>query len=121
MATWPVSVPTSCNIDTLNEQDDDVLARFKPEVGVEKLRQRTNLVIQLITYQKVMTTTQWDALLSFYRVDCKQGALAFNGTHPRKGTAVVAQWTQKPVMTTMASRTYVNVSIAYTVLPINAP
>lgn len=121
MATWPVSVPTSCNLNTLNEQDEDVLARFKPEVGVEKLRQRTNLLIQLITYEKVMTTTQWDALLSFYRTDCKNGALAFNGTHPRKGAAIVAQWTSKPVMASMDSHAFVNVSIAYTILPINAP
>jgi hypothetical protein len=121
MATWPASVPTSCNITSLDEQDDDVLARFKPEVGVEKLRQRTNLVIQPITYEKVLTTTQWDALLSFYRVDCKNGALAFTGTHPRKGTTIVAQWTQKPTMRTLDSHTLVNVSISYTVLPINAP
>ena len=121
MATWPTTVPTSCNISSLNEQDDDVLARFKPEVGVEKLRQRTSLTIQMITYEKVMTLTQWNALMTFYRVDCKQGALAFSGTHPRKGTAVVAQWTQKPSMQSMDSATYVNVSIAYTILPLNAP
>lgn len=121
MATWPVAVPTSCAIDSLVEQDDDMLARFQPDVGTEKLRQRTNLIVQPITYTKVMTLTQWDALLSFYRTDCKNGSLAFTGTHPRKGTSIVAQWVKAPAMQTMESNVFVNVSISYKILPINAP
>jgi hypothetical protein len=101
--------------------DMDVLARFQPEVGDEIVRQRTNLVIQEIKYQKTMTTTAWDALLTFYRVDCKNGSLAFNGTHPRKGTAIVAKFTSCPTMQTMDSHLHVQASIAYRVLPINAP
>jgi hypothetical protein len=120
MAAWPGTVPTSANIETLTEVDKDALLSFSPDVGPDKRRPRTTLTTQLITYEKVMTQAQWDALLSFYRTTLKQGSSAFTTTHPRTQASIVAMFTEKPGMRAL-SNAFVNVSISLTVLPINAP
>src|SRR6516165_1195006 len=102
---WPAAVPTSCDIGTLQEADQDELVRWKPEYGIEKLRRRTSMVIATVKYQRTMTLVAWDALQSFYRLSCQNGALAFTGTHPRTGAAISAQWTAMPTMRTMGSHT----------------
>jgi len=117
---WPGTVPTSCDIVTLQEMDQDELVRWKPEYGLEKLRRRTSMVIATIKYQRTMTLVAWDALQSFYRLSCQNGALAFTGTHPRTGAAISAQWTAMPTMRTMGSHTVCIVAIEYAVLPVNA-
>ena len=117
MPTWPSSVPFTCDINSLKEADLDVTARFKPDWGIEKLRPRSSSYIQTLSYTKVLTLAQWDNLLTFYRFDCKNGTQTFTSTHPRKGTAMTAQFSGIPEMQTLDSALVVRAAISLTLLP----
>jgi hypothetical protein len=114
---WPSAVPFTCDINSLTESDQDVLVRFKPDFGLEKLRPRTSTYISIIKYQKVLTTTQWDILMAFYRSDCKNGSQQFTTNHPRTSVAITAQFNTMPTMRSLDSSKVVQATIELIVTP----
>lgn len=87
MATWPVAVPDVGLIAGYTERPENNLARFQPEVGPAKLRRRSSIISTILTFSQIMTYTQYDALITFYQTDIKDGSLEFTRNHPRTGVS----------------------------------
>lgn len=115
---WPASVPQGGSLNNYNEEDQDSTLEFPVEVGLPRRRARTTLVTPLITYDSVMTWTQWDALLVFYRTDCKRGTLEFTRDHPRTAAAITCTFASKP-KAAVIDNSYCRVAIALTLIPQN--
>ena len=109
---WPVGVPESALISGYSEQVEDNVARFQPEVGPAKLRRRTSFSQTVYQFGLIMTTTEYDSLLTFYRTTLKDGTLSFKRKHPRTQVASKTFLFMKPPTSVPVSATLMSVSLA---------
>lgn len=83
MPDWPSSLP-DCVLDAdYQEQPENNLAEFAPEVGPPLRRRRTSINSSLIQAAIVLADDEVDTLLDFYKDDLKDGSLSFTWVHPR--------------------------------------
>jgi len=85
MPTWPGAVPDNGLIAGYSERTEDNVARFQPEVGPAKLRRRSSVPTTVLQFSQIMTFVAYDALVTFYQTDLKDGTLSFTRNHPRTG------------------------------------
>lgn len=82
-AAWPASVPQFSLQQSYGEQPERNVIEFTPEVGPPMSRRRTSISTDIIDFETIMTFDEYDALVSFYRTDLKDGVLPFLRGHPR--------------------------------------
>lgn len=97
-AAWPGTVPLTADSDAYGEQPERNVVSFTPEVGPPTERPRSTISSDLLSFSKVMTFTQYDTLIAFYRTDLKQGTQPFTRPHPRNvsGPSLTFKFTEVP-------------------------
>lgn len=85
---WPVDVPQKALIDGYNEENQSILAEFKPEIGMPLLSRRASEEVEQITFQTIMTMDQYEELKDWRRNTLKSGALPFQRYHPRNSAVL---------------------------------
>lgn len=85
MPTWPATLPQKLP-HRLQERGVDGRESFQPDAGPPIAVRRFTATPRTIAFDLVLTTTQKDALETFYRTTLKEGALEFDWTNPATST-----------------------------------
>jgi hypothetical protein len=96
MAVWPPTLPQSPMIEGYTESAPEGLLRTQMETGPAKLRRRYTSAPRRFMLRVALTKAQVETLDSFFVNTCALGALDFDWTHPRTGSAVTYRWVSKP-------------------------
>ena len=80
---WPADVPQAALEQGYNETPERYIEEFRPQAGLPTLRRRTSIKSDLVTFASLMTFTEYDALMVFYRVQLGNGTSTFMRRHPR--------------------------------------
>jgi hypothetical protein len=80
--SWPIDVNQNHLLGTINDQPDDNVARYAPEVGPPKLRRRTSIGVDTVAFDQICTRAEWISLKRWYR-DVLREALSFFRKNPR--------------------------------------
>lgn len=84
MASWPTTLPTYPLRESLSVQKQDNRQVFQPEVGDMKVRRRYSSVLKDFNVSLKLTSTQRDALDTFYDTTLTDGVDTFTHTDPQK-------------------------------------
>lgn len=79
---WPVTVNQDALRDSYQEQIEDNVQRFKPDVGPSIDLSRTVTAQQTITFQNWFTSDEYADLTDWYINTLKNGVLTFDRQHP---------------------------------------
>lgn len=86
MATWPTSLPQRVDANNYKESTKSGTLRSQPDTGPFKSRPRMTLAPDSFELQiSHLTSTQADALMSFFKNTCAMGSIPFDWVHPRTG------------------------------------
>ena len=80
---WPVTVPDELSVEGYGEGLADNLVRTDTSSGPEKRRPRSSISERQIQGKIVMTSAEYDDLITFYIDTLGHGALTFNFLDPR--------------------------------------
>lgn len=80
MPTWPASLPKKVLAGSHEWQPEDNVDAFSPSQGRPITRRTYTGTVTSEAFDLVMTRTQCDTLLAFWRDDCKDGSLAFTAS-----------------------------------------
>src|SRR5689334_807629 len=94
MPTWPGTLPTKPQRNSFRYGAVSNVISFGTDVGPGKVRRRSTARIKKATGAFWMTEAQLATFQSFFEVDLKDGALAFDWPDPI--TAVTASWRFDP-------------------------
>lgn len=97
MPSWPATLP-EFNADSYSEEDADGLVRTQMDAGPEFRRRRFTAVPTRITTSLLLTDTQTDTLLTFYRDTLAGGSLPFDWDHPRTEASVSMRFNSFPTI-----------------------
>lgn len=96
MATWPTSLPQQALLDGYQEQAMDNVVRSSVDQGPEMTRPRYTAAPVDFSVSLILTSTQCDALDSFYDATLNFGTTAFDWLHPRTGAAASLSFRARP-------------------------
>lgn len=99
MPTWPTAggFPQAPRVLSWKRQYQDIVTEFKPEVGPARLRKRVTGGVYLCQASFVLSEPQRNTLESFWRVDCKEGALSFLWRDPDDPSVIRSwEWADRP-------------------------
>lgn len=96
MPAWPGSVNQLAYRDSFAEDQEHDKAVFQPEVGDPVERVRSSIARDILSWNGRGTLTEFDALKSFYRTDCKMGVLTVTRNDPLRGTSGTFKWVEPP-------------------------
>lgn len=99
---WPVSLPTAMRIRDLNGAFGDGMIRTQMDAGPAKQRPRFTAAPAPYSGSMLMSGTQLQTLLSFYRTTLVMGADSFEWTDPLTGSAAMVRMTAPPRVTSLA-------------------
>lgn len=89
-AVWPSGqIPLRALQSSYAEQPENNRLKYEPELGPPKLRRRSTVRADTISFETHMTQAQYDALMTFYTADLENGTLTFTRQHPRTFAADV--------------------------------
>lgn len=95
MPAWPGTLPPALARGWSAELPDGA-RRTAMDAGPAKTRLDSDAAVQRETLQFRLTAAQLATLDSFFRVDCKKGALAFTYTHPIWGALGAVKFAGAP-------------------------
>lgn len=96
MPTWPLTLPAAPLAEGFRETMPATTVRTEMEAGPAKVRRRTTAGVGRLSMAYLMSAAQVATLESFVTHDLAGGALPFNFTHPRRGTAVRCRFARLP-------------------------
>ncbi|MCK6475317.1 MAG: hypothetical protein L6Q35_00630 [Phycisphaerales bacterium] len=99
---WPVSLPTAMRIRDLNGAFGAGMIRTQMDAGPAKQRPRFTAAPAPYSGSMLMSGTQLQTLLSFYRTTLVMGADSFEWTDPLTGSAAMVRMTAPPRVTSLA-------------------
>lgn len=82
MTTWPATLPSSPQINSLSGGPEDSVLRTKNDVGPMVMRNRFTGVCYRYQFSLLMTLAQVNILNAFFRDDLGNGALPFDFPDP---------------------------------------
>lgn len=85
MATWPLTLPQYVDQDGYTQTITNPLLRTDMEAGPAKVRLRYTAVPEEFNISLVMTKTQFEAFVTFFKRDIHYGADIFTWKHPVTG------------------------------------
>lgn len=94
--TWPATLPQVLLLEGMQEQSPNVTVRTSMDAGPAKVRRRFSAGVRNFQGRLVLTTEQVETLDVFHQETLLGGAVAFDWTHPRKGTAVAMRIIEPP-------------------------
>lgn len=97
MQSWPSNLP-DLNVDGFSEVDADAVVRFATEAGPEHVRQRYTAVVSQLSNTLVLSGSEVETLLAFFRVTLARGAVPFDWVNPRTEAAVVMRMKGPPAI-----------------------
>lgn len=107
-AAWPGTVNQIVNQDSFNEAPERNVISFQPEVGPPIERRRTSISSNVFAFTQWYTSTEYDALVDFYRTTLLDGVLTFTRNHPRTGVSATFKFTDVPkIVSLMGGLTFV--------------
>lgn len=89
MTTWPLTLPQSFLVDSLQEEPGDNVVTSQNEAGPKKTRQRYTAVEDPISGSMLLTIAQYAIFKTFFQETISHGAVAFNMPDPHGGTMSV--------------------------------
>lgn len=95
IAEWPSTLPL-LNVDGYAEQDTSGIIRTPMDAGPDFVRRRFTAVQTQIANNLVLTNTEYNTLLSFYRATLFGGVAPFEWTHPRTEATVEMRFLNQP-------------------------
>ena len=98
---WPDGVPLGVIPGTYTEKPERNVATFTPPNAQEKDRNRTKFKSVAVAFSQWFSSTEYDALIAFYRVTLGQGLLPFTRPHPRTGATCKFKFTDAPQLGTV--------------------
>lgn len=101
MATvaWPSAslVPTKIEQSGYSERPSKFVRSFQPDAGPPLISRKSGTsLVYIAGMTSQLTSTQWDALLTFYSTTCLSGANLFTRPHPRTLATITCQWVEAP-------------------------
>lgn len=97
-AAWPATVPQWHLHTSYSERPQRNVASFQPDSGIAIERRRSSVSTDDMAYDLALDSTQYDALLTFYRDTLKDGTLPFTRQHPRTGEDITCKFTEAPAL-----------------------
>jgi|ADurb_Leu_02_Slu_FD_contig_41_16848_length_484_multi_1_in_0_out_0_1 hypothetical protein len=115
--SWPNALPQNLLSEGYNESLRDNVLRSTPDAGPAKVRRRATAGVKPVSGRQALTTTELQALITFYETDLLDGSLRFSWTSPIDGTtAVEMRFTSPPSWSAIEPGLW-DVAIAVEVLP----
>lgn len=96
MPNWPSTLPDDLIAQQYRETLPDLVLEFATDVGPPRRRAVALDGPTEIRGQQLMTETQWQTLVAWWRDTLKAGALSFEWTHPTTGDPVWLGFTAPP-------------------------
>lgn len=86
---WDSDIPFYAERGSFTEKPSRNINSFTPDVGPPLENRASSFASVTMSFAMVMSNTEWDALLAYYRDDLGDGSLVFGPvTHPRNGTTI---------------------------------
>ena len=96
---WPAWIKQAALQNGYGEEPEVNVASFQPEVGPAKLRRRTSMPNETMTFSYQYDASDWEDLKNFYKGTLSDGTQPFTMTHPRTGTVATWVFTAAPKVT----------------------
>lgn len=113
---WPVDVNDDHEPSSLQEQLEDGVASFEPEVGPPSRRRRSAIIMALISFTTVMGRDELASFESWYRDILMSGVKSFTRKHPRTRVDTTFMFTSVPKWTAITNAKF-RVTMAIRELP----
>lgn len=111
MAAWPGTVNQFFYKSGYSQKPEANKVSFQPEVGPPIERRRSSLSTDLVQGSGRGTSTEFAALMTFWRTTLLDGSLTFTRNHPLTGVAnTVCKFTDPPAITDVRA-TFVQFSL----------
>lgn len=105
--SWPTSlagVPVSWS--NYREVLPDALKRTQNDTGPDKVRRRTTAGLRNLYVNITLTDTELPLFKDFFRSTTLRGAMWFDWTHPRTGSAATMRFVTEPQYSVIGGATY---------------
>lgn len=86
LKAWPPTIPSAALAGTYTEKIEQNAVTFTPEIGPPKIRSATSAPTEMIGFDVLMSSAQYELLKTFFRTTLKNGTKPFSMTHPRTAT-----------------------------------
>ena len=95
MDTWPATLPQDFGANTTVTDDESRLIS-QMDAGPSSVRNRYTAITQTVKTSMILTGSQMDTFLTFFRTTLNHGALSFLWTHPVTGDQATIRFKKKP-------------------------
>ena len=94
MATidWPSTLPQEFQKPSFNNSPNSGIIRTEMDTGYPKIRLRFTATTENYSGTMILTETQKQAFLTFFRTTIRYGSLRFNFPDPYGGADIEARW-----------------------------
>lgn len=93
---WPTSLPQKLRQQGYIEQQPDLMIRTESDVGTAQQRRRGTAGPTRIDGSQLLTESQVETLIDFYRNTLVEGTDKFEWQHPRTGDTVEMRFRGRP-------------------------
>lgn len=105
-AAWPGGVNQNAQVRSYGEAPDDNVARFNPEVGPPKTRRRMSISTDTLSFDLILTSSEYDTFIAFFRSTIIDGTLPFTFTHPRTSVVTTFVFVSPPKLSALSANYY---------------
>lgn len=95
MANWPSTLPQEMSAET-TVQDDESRLISPMDAGPASVRNRFTAITQTIKTGMILTGSELQTFLTFFRTTLNHGRDSFTWTHPFDGSSVDMRFKTKP-------------------------
>lgn len=109
---WPPGLPQYPDKSGYQETGGGLVVEVETDSGVMMSRRRYKAVPEQLQLRFMLTSSELDTFLAFYRVTIDYGAQVYDWTHPRTGAAITCRMRPRPQWSPVGGRWYVTFSVA---------
>lgn len=103
---WPALLQQKFNVDNFSVKFGDTLLRSDMDVGLDKVRSRYTIGIDIYTSSINLDIDDFDILSNFYKTALNNGALTFDFLNPMTEVTEEFRFVEPPGITPMGGRIF---------------
>lgn len=116
MPSWPSTVPQKALLGSIKFEDEQNVDEFQTDVGPPLRTRASSVAGEKVSYDYIFSSSEYEALRTFWRTDLNDGVSEFTRVHPRTGSTVTCVFLSKPNGQLLPNG-YVRTSIQLYVMP----
>lgn len=116
MATWPLTLPSSPLLDGYSQEPEDSRIVSEVDAGARKIRNRYTGVVEKVKESYILSESQYQAFVDFYKNTLKNGAETFTKNNPTTGVSSIYRFAE-PYKLTQVRYPYYQITLSLEILP----